>query len=216
MPEPLADKYAQAVPSFIIGNLPTEFTADGKPPAPKEPEVKVEPAAPVVKDEAKPVAEAATTEPVKEGQEVGKDDAKETTGKDPEKATTRRFERRIDRAIRARAEAQAEAELLKKEVAELKAKSAPAALPGAPRMEEFTDVQEYAKAYAKFETDNAAFCADCEADGHGCLCHRDGGHWRHDFDPQGCPPDAPPRRHLQRGVYQPDIRQSNIHDTGGD
>ena len=145
MPETvIPESYVDQVPRFVIPQ--GEILTNGKLP---EKEVKVE--APVPAEppkEAKPeVAEAATTEPEKEGEE--------TTGKDPEKNVTRRFERRIDRAHRRAAEAQARAELLEKQIAELKAQSAPKVSSTAPRMEDFTDVQEYAKAYANFEKENA-------------------------------------------------------------
>ena len=129
-------KWADQIPKFI---LPAEF----QPPAPE----------PVV-EAPKPAEAPAEPKPAEEATATEAKPAEETTGKDPEKATTRRFERRIDRAIRARAEAQAKADLLEKELTELKAKSVQPVLPGAPKMEDYTDVQEYAKAYAKFETDN--------------------------------------------------------------
>ena len=142
MPEVvIPDKYADQVPRFT---LPKEFNND----APEvKPEVKKEviPAEPP-KEEAKPPAtEAVATEG---------EPPEETTEKDPEKASTRRFERRIDRAHRRAAEAQAKAEVLERELTELRAKQAPQAV-NAPKMEDFTDVQEYAKAYANFEKGNA-------------------------------------------------------------
>lgn len=136
-PEP---KWADQIPKFT---LPAEF----QPPKP-EPVVEAPKPAEAVTDAPKPAEEApATTEA---------EEAEETTGKDPEKATTRRFERRMDRAVRARAEAQARADVAERELAEIKAKSAPPKTDdSAPRMEDFSDVQEYAKAFAAHETKKA-------------------------------------------------------------
>ena len=145
MPESvIPDSYADQIPRFV---LPPEFTnkpAEAPKETPKEPEKPVAEVKPEVKAE---VVEAATEPEAKEPEE--------TTEKDPEKATTRRFERRIDRAHKRAAEAQARAEFLEKELADLKAKSQPQAPANAPRMEDFTDVQEYAKAYATYEKDQA-------------------------------------------------------------
>jgi hypothetical protein len=130
-------KWADQIPRF---NLPAEFQ-----PAP-EPVIEA-PKAEAVPDEPKPAEEAPAAEA-----EV----AEETTGKDPEKATTRRFERRMDRAVRARAEAQAKADALERELTELKSKQTPPKTDdSAPRMEDYTDVQEYAKAFAAHETKKA-------------------------------------------------------------
>ena len=140
MPESvIPDRYADQVPRFVLPpeltNKPTEAEA------PKEPE---KPVSEVKSPEKAKVAEAATEPEAKEPEES-------TDTKDPEKATTRRFERRIDRAHKRAAEAQAKAELLEREIADLKAKSQPQVPTNAPRMEDFTDVQEYAKAYAAHE-----------------------------------------------------------------
>lgn len=141
MPEILSEKYVTQIPKFV---LPPELTN-------KEPEV-VKPAEAPKEPEAPPkaeeVAEAATPEKEEKPSE-------ETTEKDPEKQSSRRFERRIDRAHRRAAEAQARAELLERQLAELKAQATPKTVANAPRMEDFTDVQEYAKAYANFEKDQA-------------------------------------------------------------
>lgn len=138
-PEP---KWADQIPKFT---LPAEF----QPPKP-EPVVEAPKPAEAVTDAPKPADEAPAT--TTEAEEP----AEETTGKDPEKATTRRFERRMDRAVRARAEAQARADVAERELAEIKAKSAPPKTDdSAPRMEDFSDVQEYAKAFAAHETKKA-------------------------------------------------------------
>ena len=149
MPEvTVQEKWATQVPRFT---LPAEFSNEPKPEPAKEPakpEVKPEiPAEPP--KEAKEVAEAATPEPEKTEPESPE------TEPDKEKATSRRFERRIDRAHRRAAEAQARAEFLEKQLAELKSQGAPKTPSAAPRMEDYTDVQEYAKAYAAFEKDQA-------------------------------------------------------------
>ena len=135
-----------SVPRFV---LPKEFSNEPKPET--KPEV---PAAPPT--EAKPATEAVATPPDSEA-EITEDTGEETTGKDPEKPSTRRFERRIDRATRKAAEAQARAEILERELQEYKAKAtAPtSATVGEPKMEDYTDIKEYAKAYANFEKANA-------------------------------------------------------------
>lgn len=152
MPEMvIPDKYTEQIPRFV---LPPEVTGD-KPETPPKPKT---PAAPAEKPaEAKPES-ATETPPEQKAEETKPEETeKETTGKDPDKATTRRFERRIDRAIRAiraKAEAEAKADLLERELAELRTKaSGPAAPadPSAPKPEDFTDVEEYAKAVAAHE-----------------------------------------------------------------
>lgn len=76
----------------------------------------------------------------------------------PEQAAKRegrRYGRRLDAANRKYYEEKARAELLEKQIEELKAKSAPAPIEGEPRMEDFTDFKEYAKKYAEFESGKA-------------------------------------------------------------
>jgi hypothetical protein len=82
---------------------------------------------------------------------------KPDTGQDPEKRTSRRYERRLDRAYRKAAEAQARADFLEKQLNEARAKTPPAeaADPGAPRLEQFDDIEKYAAARAKYEADKA-------------------------------------------------------------
>ena len=145
MPETvITDRYVDQIPRFT---LPPELT--NKPEAPAVVPVEVP-----KKEPEKPVPEAKAQEPaevVEAATEPEAEKPEETTEKDPEKATSRRFERRIDRAHKRAAEAQARTELLEREIASLKAQSQPKAPSNAPRMEDFTDVQEYAKAYAAFE-----------------------------------------------------------------
>lgn len=77
----------------------------------------------------------------------------ETKGKTPdpaEKRGTSRFERRISRLHREAAEARAERDLLRRQLEEIKPKEAPD--PGAPKLENFKDIEEYAAAKAKYES----------------------------------------------------------------
>ena len=144
MPEIVqTDRYVDQVPRFVLPKELTNLEPTKEPVIPAEPPKEAKPAAPAA------VAEAATPEPEKTEPESPEAEP------DKEKATSRRFERRIDRAHRRAAEAQARAEILEKELASLKASQAPKPSPNQPRMEDFTDVQEYAKAYAAFEKDNA-------------------------------------------------------------
>lgn len=153
MPELVVqDKYTQQIPRF---SLPAEFSNAPEAKAEPKTETPAAPATPVV--EATP--ESAPETPPKAEAEVkteAKPEEKETTEKEPERNATRRFERRMDRAIRAKAEAQARAELAEKRAAEAEARLQAKAEPkvdGTPKMEDFTDVQEYAKAVAKFEVE---------------------------------------------------------------
>ena len=145
MPEVvIPDQYAQAVPSFIIGKLPNEFSSTGEPVKEAPPAV-----APAIPETPKPEAEAASTPPeTEETKNTDPDEqGKETTGKDPEKSSSRRFERRIDRATRKAAEAEAKAAAAERRAADLEAKlNAPKVPEGAPKMEDYTDVAEYEKA----------------------------------------------------------------------
>ena len=141
MPESvISDHYVDQIPRFV---LPKEFSN----PEPKDVEVKDKAAPPPEAKEAPkpPVAEAATPEPKSEPETAAETPEKE------EKATSRPFERRIDRAHRRAAEAQARAELLEKEVNELRAKSAPQPRVDAPKMDQFNDISEYEKAVRAHE-----------------------------------------------------------------
>jgi hypothetical protein len=144
----IPDRYADQIPRFTLPKELTNPDVSRETPEVK-PEVKVEvKPAEAVKDEPKPVAEAATTEPEKKAEP-------ETTETDPGKASQRRFERRIDRAHRRAAEAQARAEILEREIAEIKAKQVPVVDTQAPKMENFTDIEEYAKAREAYATKKA-------------------------------------------------------------
>ncbi len=67
------------------------------------------------------------------------------------KRAGRRFERKLDKAYKARAEAQARAEFLQKELETARQASAPKAPDGEPRLEQFDfDPEKYAAAKAEF------------------------------------------------------------------
>lgn len=80
---------------------------------------------------------------------------KPETPEQAEKRGQRRFERRIDRLTRRAAEAEARAQLYEKQLAEAKVTSAPPADQGTPKLEQFDDVEKYAAAKAKFESEKA-------------------------------------------------------------
>lgn len=112
------------------------------------------PAEVVVTDGQKP-AESATA-PAPENAKPDK-----TTDDPQDKRTgTRRFERRIAQAIRRAAEARAEADLYKKQLDELKPKEPVDA--GAPRLEQFDDIEKYADAKAKYAEKKALEKAEAE------------------------------------------------------
>ena len=63
----------------------------------------------------------------------------------------RRFERRLDKAYKARADAEARAQLLEKTLAEERAKNAPKSLDAEPKLEQFDyDPEKYAAAKADY------------------------------------------------------------------
>ena len=136
------DKYIGQVPRFT---LPKEFSNE-----PKEAPVVETPKEAPAPAEAKPVVEAKTevVEPEKIEPETTEKDQAQPGAKKPESGETRR----MFRAIRKEQEAVARAQALEREVAELKSRQTPKAPDTAPRMEDFTDVQEYAKAFAAHET----------------------------------------------------------------
>jgi len=105
--------------------------------------------------EQKPKAEVAKEGDQKTGEEATPPGEKkpETTDDSPEKAGKNRFQRRIDRAYREKAEAQAKAEFLEKQLAEARQQTPQPAAPGEPRLEDFTDIKKYAEAYAKWNTE---------------------------------------------------------------
>src|SRR3990167_3075201 len=80
---------------------------------------------------------------------------KPATDQDPEKQRgSRRFERRLDRAYKRTEEQQARADFLEKELAKHR-QSAPPADAEAPKLENFKDIEEYATARAKHESEKA-------------------------------------------------------------
>ena len=133
------DKYVALVPRF---ELPKDF---GKPPKPDIAQEKPAEAAPSVPE---PTEQA----PVTEGAEPEQAEPL-TTGKDPEKpeekVSPRRFERRIDRATKRAAEAEAKAAELERKIQSLESQRTVPADPTAPKMSDFTDIEEYAVAVKK-------------------------------------------------------------------
>lgn len=138
MPEPTtAEKIVNEIPTFGKFQLPKDF--DKKPESPAEPPQEVKPTeqAPVTEGADKEQAEPLTT--TKESE------------KPEEKVSPRRFERRIDRVTKRAAEAEAKAEALARELNEWKSKQTPATDPLEPKMADFTDIEEYAKAKAEYK-----------------------------------------------------------------
>ena len=81
----------------------------------------------------------------------------EVTPEQAAKREGRRFERKLDKAFRQRAEAQARADLLEKRLAELEKAQAPKAPEGEPKLEQFDfDPEKYATAKAEFAKTQAA------------------------------------------------------------
>ena len=117
--------------------------------------------APAVKPEVAPAEAVKPAAAPTDGQNTG-DQAPPTTpegdkpdtDQEPErKRGTRRLERRLDKAYRERAEALARADLLAKQVEELKPK-APVD-EAAPTLDKFNDIEAYADAKAKYESAKA-------------------------------------------------------------
>lgn len=78
---------------------------------------------------------------------------KPDTDQDPEKRGKSRYERRLDRAYKRAAENQARAEFFERQLAEQKAAQQPQADPSAPKLEQFSDIEKYAEAKAKYESE---------------------------------------------------------------
>lgn len=110
-------------------------------------------AAPVVADIA-PVAPEAPAEGEQPSPETPADPAPAKTEPAPGEGKNR-FQRKLDKVYRERAEAQGRADFLERQLNELRAAQAPQASPGAPKLEDFSDIQEYAKAYAEHEKQRA-------------------------------------------------------------
>ncbi len=114
---------------------------------PAKPAAEAEGAAPA--DAQKPTADQApATQP-----EVEKPE--EVTPEQAAKREGRRFERRLDKAYRKAAEAQARADLAERQLSEARQAQAQPVDPGAPKLENFKDIEEYAAAKSKFDTDKA-------------------------------------------------------------
>lgn len=109
------------------------------------------PAAPAAPAEGVPQAAQNTAEQAPATEPEGEKPA--TTDEDPEKRGKSRYERRLDRAYKRAAEAQARAEFYERQLAESKAAAQPQADPAAPKLEQFSDIEKYAEAKAKYEAD---------------------------------------------------------------
>ena len=137
MPE-AAPAVQQELPPKPRFELPVETAPEEAPAAEGEPKVAQDPGkqAPPTEPEAKP-EEALTPEQAA-------------------KREGRRFERRLDKAYRQRAEAQAMAELLGKRLAELEKSGAPQQQAGKPTLEQFEfDAEKYAAATAEYAKSQA-------------------------------------------------------------
>ncbi len=87
----------------------------------------------------------------------GEKPKEELTPEQAAKRDGRRFERKLDKAYRQRAEAQARAELLEKRLKEIEERSKPPEPEGAPTLEQFEyDPEKYANAKAEFAKKQAA------------------------------------------------------------
>ena len=153
---------------------PTLIVPGVSPPASTQPPKQVrrfelppeKPAAPAAP--ATPATPAVTT-PQGEGQDkadtapAAKPEDKPATPEEAEKRSTRRFERRLDKLYRKAAEERARADLLERQLAELKTPVTPVD-PGEPKLEQFDfDVEKYATAKAKYETDKVLKQRESEA-----------------------------------------------------
>jgi hypothetical protein len=108
----------------------------------------VTPPAASVPDVQKP-AESAPAAP-----ETPETPKQEATDEQPAKQSSKRFERRLDRAYRRAAEAEARAKLFEEQLAKLKPPPAPGD-PGAPRLEQFDDIEKFAAAREKYAAEKA-------------------------------------------------------------
>lgn len=111
---------------------------------PVEQEVKAE------SETAQNTVESATAETEVKQEPTPEDQPKETEEKP--KPGKNSFERKIDRLYKAAAEQRARADFFEKQLEELKPKAKSSE--GAPRLEDFSDIEEYANAKAKYEAAN--------------------------------------------------------------
>ena len=143
MPEAAA--VAPAAP--VAQPAPNRFILPDEPAAPKDSAPQ-----PEAEGGAKPAQNIADQAPAAkpEGEEPAK------TDQDPEnKRQSRRFERRLDKAYRRAAEAEARAKVSEEALAKFRTQQQPPADPGAPKLEDFKDIEEYAAAREKHATDKA-------------------------------------------------------------
>ena len=160
--EPATQQIVDSIPRFVIpaekivthsnqGATPaTPAPAAPETPSAAKPEASPEKAAPPAASEPATPPETAKTEDAKAPEDKDEPE-KVTTEKDPEsdgRKASRSYERRIDRVTKRAALAEAKAEAIERELAEIKAKQAPAADPEEPRADQFTDIEEFKKAVA--------------------------------------------------------------------
>lgn len=129
--------------------------------APAAPAVEVTPgvaspapstAAPAAPAEGAPSAQNTAEQAPAAKPEGEKPDAAKTD-QDPEKRnSSRRFERRLDKAYRRAAEAEARATVLERQLSE-RSQAQAQSDPNAPKLENFSDIEKYAEAKAKYESD---------------------------------------------------------------
>ena len=133
-------------------------------PPPRRFEIPVFAEAKVTPETTKPAEAPATPAPAESGTKVAQNTEEQAPsakpeGEKPEEVTPevaakregRRFERRLDKAYKARADAEARAQLLEKTLAEERAKNAPKSLDAEPKLEQFDyDPEKYAAAKADY------------------------------------------------------------------
>jgi hypothetical protein len=119
----------------------------------------VAPAAPVVPPASPPApaegGQAPAQNTADQAPATAPEGEKPDTEQDPEKRGSRRFERRLNAAHRRAAEQQARADFLEKQYNELRATQQPVADPGAPKLEQFKDIEEYGRAVEKYAGEKA-------------------------------------------------------------
>ena len=133
--------------------MPEASVAVATPSAPPPPAAGTPPAAPAESEALAPAQNTADQAPAAapEGEKP------DTDHQDPEnKRQSRRFERRLDKAYKRAAEAEARATLYEKQLAEARTAQQPSqADPASPRIEQFDDIEKYAAAKAKYESEKA-------------------------------------------------------------
>src|SRR3990167_11518343 len=119
----------------IVESTPTVIMTPGPPPEP------VPAAVPASEAVAKPEGESPPETEVK-------------TDEQPEKRGESRFQRRLNKAYRRAAEFEARAKLLEERLAKLEQPRAPVDT-GDPRLDQFTDIDEFAAAVKKYAAEKA-------------------------------------------------------------